>query len=88
MFSSGGTNSMLNDQKPNDKAGENETVFVLRVRAGAAGWHGQLLRLDTGVRRYVAGHADLFALLASEWNLAVYPDDLQPEDGEQKPPDG
>jgi hypothetical protein len=50
-----------------------EVVFVLRMRAEATGWCGQVQRLDghDGARtRYIGGLRELYALLEQDWQLA------------------
>lgn len=47
-----------------------EVVFVLRMRAEATGWRGQVQRLDghdEAKARYVSGLRELYALLEKDW---------------------
>ena len=50
-----------------------EIVFVLRMRAEATGWRGQVQRLDghdEAKARYVSGLRELYALLEKDWHMA------------------
>jgi hypothetical protein len=60
-----------NTSEGQDRSASQEVVFVLRVRAGSAGWWGQVHRLDVGSLRYVANHSELFAILSDDWDLVV-----------------